>query len=422
MVLKGETLVLISIYLSLAVILIVGSDKLHDISSLIIAFVSSPITFYTSYSLIPVFMPMTEKAGLWGRDLCKKGLNSEDKKIPESLGIVTAMIQILSLILIEMITATSNDRMAEYNAAILSISLMTLLGFVDDVLELRWRYKLIIPCVATLPLAQAYWSQHGSTTIALPSFFGRILGTSKTDLTLLGQFVSLFAEVSGDPYGTGIDLHGWYYVYIVLLCIFCTNSINIYAGVNGLEVGQSIVIACSLLFINIIDILIGGDAHYVQNHIFSAMIIIPFIASSLALFDFNCYPARVFVGDTFTYSAGVTFAAVGIFGHFSKSLLLFFIPQLVNFLISLPQLFGLVPCPRHRLPKINPETGLLQPSVISDDEKSRYYNHINFTLINVFLKWFGPMSEKTLTRCLLILQVACSCLAVVIRYQLGSLF
>ena len=72
------------------------------------------------------------------------------------------------------------------------------------------------------------------------------------------------------------------------------------------------MIACSLLFINISDILIGGDAHYVQNHIFSAMIIIPFIASSLALFDFNCYPARVFVGDTFTYSAGVTFAAVTI--------------------------------------------------------------------------------------------------------------
>lgn len=121
--------------------------------------------------------------------------------------------------------------------------------------------------------------------------------------------------------GEAWSIDGWYYVYIVLLCIFCTNTINIYAGVNGLEVGQvrvfdesqrqSIVIACSLLFINIIDILIGGDAEYVQNHIFSAMIIIPFIASSLALFNFNCYPAQVFVGDTFTYSAGVTFAAVG---------------------------------------------------------------------------------------------------------------
>lgn len=33
-------------------------------------------------------------------------------------------------------------------------------------------------------------------------------------------------------------IDGWYYVYIVMLCIFCTNSINIYAGINGLEVGQ----------------------------------------------------------------------------------------------------------------------------------------------------------------------------------------
>ena len=58
-------------------------------------------------------------------------------------------------------------------------------------------------------------------------------------------------------------------MYIILLCIFCTNSINIYAGINGLEVGQvsvvamrdaqSIVIACSLLCINVIDIIIGKE-------------------------------------------------------------------------------------------------------------------------------------------------------------------
>ncbi|KAM7452831.1 hypothetical protein BLSTO_06429 [Blastocystis sp. subtype 1] len=96
--------------------------------------------------------------------------------------------------------------MADYNAAILSISLMTLLGFVDDVLELRWRYKLIIPCIATLPLVQAYWSQNQSTTITLPSFLGCILGESKDSLTLLGRIVSIFAEVSGRPYGTAIDL------------------------------------------------------------------------------------------------------------------------------------------------------------------------------------------------------------------------
>ena len=50
----------------------------------------------------------------------------------------------------------------------------------------------------------------------------------------------------------------------------------------------------------------------------------------------------------------MTLAVVAILGHFSKTLLLFFIPQIVNFLYSVPQLFHLIPCPRHRLPKYDP--------------------------------------------------------------------
>ena len=34
----------------------------------------------------------------------------------------------------------------------------------------------------------------------------------------------------------------------------------------------------------------------------------------------NWYPSTVFVGDTFCYFAGMTFAVVGIHGHFSKTL------------------------------------------------------------------------------------------------------
>ena len=39
------------------------------------------------------------------------------------------------------------------------------------------------------------------------------------------------------------------------------------------------------------------------------------------------YPSRVFVGDTLCYFAGMTFAVVAILGSFSKTMLLFFIPQ-----------------------------------------------------------------------------------------------
>ena len=63
------------------------------------------------------------------------------------------------------------------------------------------------------------------------------------------------------------------------------------------------------------------------------------------------YPSAAFVGDTYCYFAGMTFAVIGILGHFSKTMLLFFIPQIANFVYSVPQLFHFVPCPRHRLPR-----------------------------------------------------------------------
>lgn len=36
--------------------------------------------------------------------------------------------------------------------------------------------------------------------------------------------------------------------------MFCTNAINIYAGVNGLEAGQSIVISISVIVFNVIEL------------------------------------------------------------------------------------------------------------------------------------------------------------------------
>ncbi len=45
----------------------------------------------------------------------------------------------------------------------------------------------------------------------------------------------------------------FYYIYMSMVAVFCTNAINILAGVNGLEVGQSIIIAISILIFNLIE-------------------------------------------------------------------------------------------------------------------------------------------------------------------------
>lgn len=162
------------------------------------------------------------------------------------------------------------------------------------------------------------------------------------------------------------------------IAIFAPNSINILAGVNGIEVGQSVVIALLILFNDLLYLSPGSFSisrsttsapplstpihPALDSHLFSIYLLLPFLAVSLALLKHNWYPAKVFVGDTYCYFAGMVFAVVAIQGHFSKTLLLLIMPQVANFIYSAPQLFGLVPCPRHRLPKFNARTGLLENS------------------------------------------------------------
>ena len=48
--------------------------------------------------------------------------------------------------------------------------------------------------------------------------------------------------------------------------------------------------------------------------------------------------------------------------------------------------------------------------------------YMNLTLINLFLKVFGDMHERTLCVVLLVFQVLCSALAFYVRYVLSELF
>jgi UDP-N-acetylglucosamine--dolichyl-phosphate N-acetylglucosaminephosphotransferase len=66
-------------------------------------------------------------------------------------------------------------RLVEYNAALLSICLVVLLGFIDDVIDLAWRYKLVVPTIASFPLLVAY---KGLTSVVVPKLLRPLLGAS----------------------------------------------------------------------------------------------------------------------------------------------------------------------------------------------------------------------------------------------------
>ena len=74
-----------------------------------------------------------------------------------------------------------------------------------------------------------------------------------------------------------------YFVFMGMLAVFCTNAINILAGINGIEVGQSLVIGLSILLFNFIEL----PGHWGAKHAFSVYLLLPFTAVSAALFKHN---------------------------------------------------------------------------------------------------------------------------------------
>nr|CAD7262370.1 unnamed protein product [Timema shepardi] len=203
------------------------------------------------------------KANLFGIDMSK---TSKDK-VPEAQGVVSGCVFLVTLFLFIPVPFSQHiiknvdfphDEFVEMMAALLSICCMLLLGFADDVLDLRWRHKLLLPTVASLPLLMVYYVNFNSTSVIIPKPFRSWVGFS-------------------------VDLGFLYYLYMGMLAVFCTNAINILAGVNGLEVGQSVVIAGSIVLFNLVEL--WGDLWKAQQ--FSLYFMLPYLGTSLALLRFN---------------------------------------------------------------------------------------------------------------------------------------
>lgn len=332
--------------------------------------------------------------------------------IPQSLGLISGTGFMVALIMTETLMPLITDKFLfrpKYDSIMLSICFSVLLGFADDVMDIKWGHKVMMGLLYSLPLVTSY---DGPTSILLPTVFRPII------LSQPIQFVLGVLHCSTSLDGVVLELGVFYLAYIIALTIFCTNAINIYAGINGIEVGQSLIIACGIAIIDAQELVFStsGTSNF-HNHLLSLTIMLPFIATSLALLNFNWFPAKVFIGDIFPYYAGMTLASTAVHGHYSRSLLLLMVPQVLNYLYSVPQIFGLVPCPRHRLPAVNPQTKLLEPSRVGEGDP-----RANMTLICLGLRIFGPMRERTLTIVLLIFQTICTVLfGLVGRLILGKI-
>ncbi|KAK1926073.1 putative UDP-N-acetylglucosamine-dolichyl-phosphate N-acetylglucosaminephosphotransferase [Papiliotrema laurentii] len=450
----------------------------------------SILAFVGSIWAVPFVSQAFADKGLKGRDLCKPGGKTSGPWVPECMGLPLACWYIGLMMLFipfpfsHIFEAQQNGsegresfpqgELALYLSSLLSLLSATLLGFIDDLFDIRWRHKLPIPLIAAVPTLLVYYSEGGLTSMVLPR--------------LAGEWLSKLGWGNFRGVAPVVDLGPLYYVYLFLLPTFTTNSTNILAGINGVECIQALIIAISvatndLLFLPIWPewllkalgdvgnpkegrLLEWAAGEVVKRHLMSLYFMAPLIGICAGFLWHNWYPARAFPGDTFCYFTGMAFSAVAIQGHFSKTLILFFLPQVFNFVLSCPQLFHLVDCPRHRLPRYDSQTDLLHPSVTlferpppaktrivleilsflrlvrleriphrenavaktssahlqKTSKKGQIVSTTNLTILNFLLVHFGPMHEQTLCSVMAGIQIAGSACAFAIRYGVGSWF
>ncbi|OIW32551.1 hypothetical protein CONLIGDRAFT_613179 [Coniochaeta ligniaria NRRL 30616] len=445
---RTETLSLFA--LTAACVALLANTFQGDGEPLIASLALSGIAFSATYSMIRWLGPTFMKAGLKGVDMSKH----HKKEIPECMGGICAIVYLMVVIVFvpfpfykDIVAATSgggnrdvvlhvehveqgrflhrfpHSKLASYLSAIISLQSIALLGIGDDLFDIRWRHKLFIPAFASIPLLVVYFVDFGVTSIVVPLPLRPYLG----ELLNVGFL---------------------YYAYMCAIAIFSPNSINILAGINGIEVTQSIVIAVLLALNDCLYLFTPYPHPATDSHLFSLYFLLPFLGVSFALLCHNWYPAKVFVGDTYCYFAGMVFVVVSILGHFSKTLVLLLIPQIFNFIYSAPQLFGLIPCPRHRLPKFNARTGLLEPSVtpwtperqpkppiawalhllhklkllrVTTDKEGKFVSTTNFTILNLWLVWRGPLKENRLAMEITAMQTVVGLFGLFVRHKLALL-
>ncbi|KAJ3154972.1 UDP-N-acetylglucosamine--dolichyl-phosphate N-acetylglucosaminephosphotransferase [Geranomyces michiganensis] len=412
------------------ILLAVTAAGIHN--PLVVSLGLSALAGFFTFQAIPWVSGVFVAHGRAGKDLLKVGT----PVIPESMGAIAGVIYIIAMFLfipvpfIEWFRESSfalgdgaltfpHNKFAQVLGGLLALMSMLFLGFADDVLDIRWRVKIWLPLIASMPLLMVYCVTYGGTDVVVP--------------------IPLRPLFDGKLVHLGI----FYYAFMAALAIFSTNAINILAGVNGVEAGQSLVIALSIAANDVLQLFRNPSRS--EAHLTSLYFVLPFIGVTIGFLAHNWYPARAFPGDTYCYFAGMIFAVVGILGNFSKTVLLFMIPQIFNFVYSCPQLFHLVNCPRHRMPSLDPKTGLLNPTSfpipVSPSLPSRLIVRIfsavgllritkrdpktraplaanNMTLMNLLLVRIGPMRERNLALAVVVVQALCSALAFVVRYGL----
>ena len=284
------------------------------------------IAFFVSYIITPFIAQVGKKENFVDKPGYRK-IHSDS--VPNLGGIVIFFGFILSILFIIPIEGKAKGLLA-------GSVIILLLGIIDDIVDLRPRYKFVIQMVPAL-LVIGYHYQ------------------------LINQFI--VQELSF------LSIIGYLLYPLLLFWITgVTNSINLIDGLDGLACGISVI---SLATLFILGLLIDGNFELYN------LLNIALLGSMLAFFRYNFYPAKIFLGDSGSTFAGYIIASIGALWVISSGNALFlFIPLIILLLPVGDTLFAIGRRYRNHKPIFQADQGHLHHRLLK-----RGISHRNVVLI-----------------------------------------
>ena len=230
------------------------------------------ISIITSFALTPLVIKFANKFGYV--DIPKDSRRVHSKPMPRIGGLAIVLSMFIALFAYYILTKDipSISLNSKFTGYIIGALVIFLMGILDDMYNLRARYKFIFQLVAAI----------------IVCFFGLVIDTAKipfiyTDLIDLGMFSIPITMI-------------W--------VIGITNAVNLIDGLDGLAAGISSISSLALLII-FITTSASLEAIVITAVLFGA---------TLGFLPFNFNPAKTFMGDVGSNFLGFTLSIVSILG------------------------------------------------------------------------------------------------------------
>ena len=234
-----------------------------DIVLLCIVFI---VGFSITYIILPYLINFMKRKRFVGNDIHK----NTKSEIAESGGLSMLIGLVFSSILIILFFPIYSKQTLIF---LLTVLLAGFIGFIDDRIKLRSRYKIILSIFTGSIFFIA--NLFGFITINSPT----IPFIDRTRLTIIYPFL------------------------VPLLIAVIINTVNMLEGYNG-EGSGTCLIAVIFLFI----------CSLIWNSAEGVLFTVPVIAVIIPFFIFNKYPAKIFPGDVGTLGMGAMIACIMLFG------------------------------------------------------------------------------------------------------------